>query len=329
MIRPEDQMNYCLKILFTTMVMFTLTLLTVSAQNKSVEWNETIDITYKAVHEQELKLDIYKPATSQTNLFPVVVYIHGGSWVKGDKSMVKDGFHFALFKSLINNGYAIVSIDYRLINQATTHFPAPIEDCKDAVRWLRKNGQDLQLDTAHIGLWGTSAGAHLSMLTAYTKVEDFHGAEELRGYSSKVNYVIDNFGPVDINKIFKPLICDFVLWTLKLCFRNTYDKRQSRLEAFTGLDLKHQKRAMCEMCRLYSPSKYINQKSVPTLIFHGNLDYTVPLVQSKILNRRLQKCGIPHELIIYRGQGHGLKTLNETNKNDMINRTLAFIKKYN
>jgi len=150
------------------------------------------DITYKTVDQKKMKLDIYQPLSSQNKKVPVVVYIHGGGWASGDKSEIHNDYRKVLLHALLTEGYAVISIDYRLTNRNGIHFPAPVLDCKDAIRWVYKNADAYHFDTEKIGLWGTSAGAHLAMLMAYSTDTDFYGAAELKKYSSKVKYVLNN-----------------------------------------------------------------------------------------------------------------------------------------
>ena len=98
---------------------------------------------------------------------------------------------------LVAKGYAVASINYRLSQHAV--FPAQIEDCKAAIRWLRANAAKYHLDPDHIGVWGASAGGHLVALLGTTG-----GVKELEGnggnldQSSRVQCVVDWFGPTDL-----------------------------------------------------------------------------------------------------------------------------------
>ena len=112
------------------------------------------DLVYKRVNGEVLTLDLYFPEKFSGPL-PVIVWIHGGGWSRGRKERCPA-------VALVNDGYVIASIDYRLTS--TAPFPAQIEDCKAAVRWLRANASQYSLDPDHIGVWGHSAGGHLAAL---------------------------------------------------------------------------------------------------------------------------------------------------------------------
>jgi acetyl esterase/lipase len=285
------------------------------------------DITYKDSDQGKLKLDIYQPQ-SQAEQNPVIVFIHGGGWATGDKTEIQQDYRAVLLKALLDNGYAIISIDYRLTDLEHIHFPAPVIDCKDAVRWVYKNADLYHFDVDHIGVWGTSAGAHMAMLLAYSGDKDFYGAEELSTYRSKVNYVFNHYGPVDLNTLFKPNLGYVKLGLARIFLKRKYNLRQSRLSTFSGMDIENQKKEVITFTELYSPIKYVGPETVPTFSIHGNKDETVPLRQAKILIRALRKYHVPHQLIVYPGQGHGLKTLNGEQVSDLARRMLLFISKY-
>jgi acetyl esterase/lipase len=123
---------------------------------------------------------------------PLIVWIHGGAFLFGSK----EGFpvepvplHFLL------EGYAVASINYRLSLEAV--FPAQLEDCKAAIRWLRAHADEFGVDPNRIGVWGASAGGNLAALLGTTgEVRDFEVGENL-DYSSRVQAVCDFYGPTD------------------------------------------------------------------------------------------------------------------------------------
>ncbi len=125
---------------------------------KGNELAEYLDLTFSINGDVSLKLDLYKPKNSDESL-PAVVCIHGGGWSKGSRK----GFG-KMAKILANNGFVAVSIDYRLSGVAP--FPAQIQDCKAAVRWLRLNAEKYGIDASRIGAIGHSAGGHLTALLA-------------------------------------------------------------------------------------------------------------------------------------------------------------------
>ena len=105
-----------------------------------------------------------------------------------------------LSRFFAERGFAMVSIDYRLSDESV--FPAPIEDVKTAVRWIRSVADTFALDSDHVCLWGSSAGGHLAACAALSSAEQFQGSEHL-SYSSAVQAVVDGYGPVDFSLIDK------------------------------------------------------------------------------------------------------------------------------
>ncbi|MCB1092142.1 MAG: alpha/beta hydrolase [Verrucomicrobiae bacterium] len=124
-----------------------------------------LDLTYGQTPEQELKLDIYRPKTDTT--LPACVLVHGGGWMKGDKEKFRP-----LAIALAERGYVVANVEYRLGGVAK--YPAGVQDCSLAVRWLRANAKRFGADPARIGTWGGSAGGHLvGMLAGSLPTERF------------------------------------------------------------------------------------------------------------------------------------------------------------
>lgn len=295
-----------------------------SAETAKKAGGKKPDITYKTVDGLELKLDLYQPLSGTPDKFPVMVYIHGGGWAMGDKSEIHQDYRKDLMEAFLAKGYAVISIDYRLTDLENTHFPAPLIDCKDAVRWIYKHADHYQLDADQIGLWGSSAGANLALLIAYSADTDFSGDAELSGYPAKVKYVLNHYGPVDLNKLFRPKISNFILWLVKKFARRKYELRQSRLSSFSGMDLQRQKAEVSGFIARFSPVNYISAGAVPTFTIHGDHDETVPVRQARLIDAMLAKFHVQRHLIIYAGEGHGLKTLSQDQIRDLIIKTLVF-----
>ncbi len=150
------------------------------------------------VDGDDLMLDVYFPADKVYDKYPVAVYIHGGGFLSGSKDRV---FKYkSIAGTMMKMGYAVVSIDYRLLDGDNT-FPDNIIDCKDAIRWIYKNADEYGFDTNNIGVWGTSAGGHLALMTGYTADDEYVGDTALSQYSSDVSWAIDLFGASDLETI--------------------------------------------------------------------------------------------------------------------------------
>ena len=127
-----------------------------------------LDVTYARYGDRTLEMDIYRPRGVWGEL-PAVVCIHGGGWANGNRRN-----HEKITQSLAARGYVAATISYRLSGEAP--FPAAIQDCKAAVRFLRANAKAYGIDTGNIGAIGLSAGGHLTALLATSD-----GAKELEG----------------------------------------------------------------------------------------------------------------------------------------------------
>lgn len=284
------------------------------------------NVVYKEEGGRRLHLDIYMPRTVHDGaaLAPVVVFIHGGSWVEASKNNIKRTFRQYVLKTLNENGFAVVSVDYRLANKNLSHMQHQIADCKDAVRWVRKNGADYGLDADNIGVWGASAGAQLAMMAAYTDETCYSGTAELSDVSSRVNYLIDTYGPTDLNTLFRTDLNPFLSAFAKLCVRKVIMKRNRQLRCVTGFDIETQKKRVMQLCREYSPINYVRKDCCPTLIMHGGADTTVKIEQSVKLFIELRKCGVDAKMVRYRRLRHSFCNASVAEAYDVAHRILSF-----
>src|SRR5437868_4772034 len=147
------------------------------------------DLEYVANGHERNKLDLFVPESADGPL-PLIIWVHGGGWQAGSK----DGCP-PLRGGHTQRGYAVASINYRLSGHAP--FPAQIEDCKAAIRWLRAHAKEYNLDPKRFGVWGSSAGGHLvALLGTSGDVKEFDVGANL-DQSSRVQAVCDYFGPTD------------------------------------------------------------------------------------------------------------------------------------
>lgn len=238
------------------------------------------NLVYARAGAKDLLLDLYLPESAPGRL-PVILWVHGGAWRGGNKENCP-----AIRQA--GRGYAVASINYRLSQEAV--FPAQIEDCKAAVRWLRANAAEYSLDSNRIGAWGASAGGHLvALLGTSGGVRELEGALGNPNYSSRVQAVVDFFGPTDFLEIgkFPSKIAHFAA-----------DSPESQL--LGGPVLENQEKA-----RRANPITYISKDDPPFLIMHGDRDQSVPLNQSELLRDALKKAGVQVTFQIVPGAGHG------------------------
>jgi acetyl esterase/lipase len=238
----------------------------------------------KGGHEQQ-KLDLYLPPKADAPL-PVIVWIHGGAWSGGGRDNPGQVLAF------VAKGYAVASISHRLSQQAT--FPAQIEDCKAAVRWLRANAKMYALDADHIGAWGASSGGHLVALLGTTGgVKELEGDGGNAGQSSRVQAVVDFFGPTD----FLQMDAHALKGGLK------HDPATSPESRLIGGPIQKN----VEKVKRASPITYITKETPPFFIAHGEQDSLVPCHQSELLYEALKKAEVEVTFQSIPGAGHGGK----------------------
>ncbi|MDR6404070.1 MULTISPECIES: alpha/beta hydrolase [Chryseobacterium] len=275
------------------------------------------------VNGEAVTLDLYKPKNSFHEKLPVVIYIHGGGWTEGDKAIPENSYLENTIIKLVEKKYAVISINYTLINE-NVHFPKPIEDCKDAIRWVRKNAAKYNFDTNNIGLFGCSAGGHLSLLAAYTNDNEFVGNPELSQYSAKVNYVVDQFGPTDLNKLLFTSVGKLPGAVLGLNAKQAIEIRKKIIGEISGFDINMDKRKTVDYFKTISAISYV-RNAVPTLIQHGNGDEIVPVKQSKELHNKLDKLNIQSFLTVVEGGVHGFRTTDQKSLDKIVDEVVRFI----
>lgn len=242
------------------------------------------DLAYVTNGHERQKLDLYLPAQGEQR--PLIIWIHGGAFRMGSK---EGNEHDQLPLDYLARGYGVASINYRLSQHAI--FPAQIEDCKAAVRWLRAHAEQFNLDPTRFATWGPSAGGHLAAMVGTTAdVAEFEVGAHL-DVSSRVQCVVDYFGPTDFLQMDQQRLPDGMI-------HDTPDSPESELVG--GPIQQHPaKVARC------NPITYVTSAAPPFLIVHGDCDPLVPYGQSQLLVAALQKAGVAVTFYTVVGAGHG------------------------
>lgn len=242
------------------------------------------------------KLDLYLPSPPAVRTWekpptggykrnlPLIIWIHGGAWLIGSKDDTVP-------LDLLAEGYAVASIDYRLSGDAK--FPAQIEDCKTAVRWLRANAKRYGLDAERFAAFGESAGGHLAAMLGTTgDTKEFDVGENL-DQSSRVQAVVDFYGASDFlqkDAHFPP--------NKKRGLAADANSPESRLIGGAIMENK-------DKAAKANPITYITKTSAPFLLVHGDADLINPHHQSELLATALKKAHVPAMLYTVKGGGHG------------------------
>lgn len=237
------------------------------------------DVEYGRAGDRPLKLDLYCPKHKSEKPLPVIVFVHGGAWISGDKSTAAS----RLAALAAQGDYVCASVGYRLSGEAT--WPAQIHDCKAAIRWLRANAAKYHLDPEKIGVWGVSAGGHLvSMLGTSGDVKDLEGDCGSADQSSRVTCVVDFCGPSDFSAI---PIATHAAGPIRQLLGGSLEEIKGKLTAA-------------------SPVTYVSKDDPPFLIVHGTDDNTVPIRQAEILYEALQQADVEAVFLKIEGGGHGI-----------------------
>ena len=253
------------------------------------------DIAYVEGGHERQKLDLFLPEKADAPR-PLIVWVHGGAWLAGGKDQCP-----AL--RFVGEGYAVASVGYRLSQHAV--FPAQIEDCKAAIRWLRAHAKDYALDPQRIGVWGSSAGGHLvALLGTSGDVKDFDTGANL-DQSSAVQAVCDWFGPTDLTAMAAHALPGATI---------DHDAPDAPEAKLIGGAVQENKAKAARA----NPIAYASRDDAPFLIMHGDRDPTVPYHQSQLLFDALKQAGASVHLHTIHGAGHGGAGFNGRDTGEMV-----------
>lgn len=230
------------------------------------------DIAYLPAGRLE-KLDLYRPVGEPPagTLWPGVLIIHGGGWTSGDKGAKRE---INIGTTLASHGYVCISINYALAKPGQPTWPTNIQDCKRAVRWLRRNADKYHIDAEHIGAIGGSAGGHLTAMVALAGPEVGLEPQEDAEYSSRVQAAVPMYGAMLSSS---PPLHPMLPGTKA-------DSPEVYIQAMAA--------------------SHVTKDDPPILLLHGTADALVPVSQSEGLDQRLAEVGVEHQLVIIEGAPH-------------------------
>jgi acetyl esterase/lipase len=242
------------------------------------------DVAYVTRGSAAQILDVYAPKDG-TNL-PLIIWIHGGAFLFGSKDEI---LAEPVVLGFLLQGYAVAAINYRLSKEAL--FPAQLEDCKAAVRWLRAHAGEFGIDPNRIGAWGPSAGGYLATLLGVTgETHEFDVGENLN-CSSRVQAVCDFFGPTDFLQMDAHRLSD----------GDIHDAADSPESKLIGGPIQDRP----EKVKRANPITYVTKSAPPFLIVHGKADRVVPFNQSELLAAALSSAGVTVKFYPVEKAGHG------------------------
>lgn len=271
----------------------------------------TDHIVFKQAGGTDLKLMMFMPLEKKFEKPPLVIYIHGGGWGKGDRYKVLRRDIIDVVRSLNQQGVACASIEYRLADGGEAKVNDCVADCKDAVRFLVKNAAQYGVDPQRIGTFGSSAGGHLTLVTALSADKDYPCDPALDGPSGRIRCVAAYY----------PLV-SFV--DTELMKGSNFERPQRMIPLLGGLAKdKH------ELAMKLSPIALLRPDSPPIFVAHGDADKVLSFQNAIALRDAAQARGVPVECIISKGADHGFSGDSIVPTIEEINRlTVAFFLKH-
>jgi len=277
-----------------------------------------LDVTYKTTAQGPLKLDLHYPAAPKAgDKFPLVLFMHGGGWAAGNKTIGDRGVRFLGVKALNAQGFCVASVDYRL---CTKDGIITIRDCitdsKDALRFLAKNAEQFSLDANRVFTWGDSAGGHLAQMVLLSP-ESFPGDPVLADAKYRLIAGVSWYGPCDFEKT------ELFNGPGQTGVRDRFGPRIIKSDA----DAKAKLAAYREV----SPVNYLKADSPPLLMVQGDKDTTIPVHHARYMKERAEAVKAPVEILIVENSAHNWKEAGgalRPSLDEIVAKSAAFLKEH-
>lgn len=237
------------------------------------------NIAYSSDDNVKHLLDLYLPFDGMGDL-PVVIFIHGGGWISNDK-YADMGYMMNTMAAMLNNGFAVASIDYRFAQDAV--FPLILQDCNEGVSYLYDHAEEYNLDFENVALMGFSAGGHLASLMGTSQnneVHDFYVDRTYRPFQYKA--VVDYYGPTDL-----------------VLLPGNEDPDSPEATLIGAEPLLHP-----DLAKVASPITYLDKNDPPFIIYHGEKDNILSNKQSKLFSAWLTHFGVDNKITIVKDAPH-------------------------
>lgn len=284
---------------------------------------------YKTVGDCRIKVDVYHNASGKAPR-PVIVCIHGGALITGGRYPIP----MDLFHPLLERGYAVVSIDYRLAPE--TKLPEIIKDVQDAWRWVREHGPELfGADPERIAVQGGSAGGYLTLMTGFCVEPRPKALVSFYGYGDIVGDWYSNPDPyystqplvskeAAYSAVGEGVPCGYPQGNRRHEFYLYCRQNGLWPKEVSGFDPKTQPDAF----KPYCPLQNVSAQYPPTLLAHGDTDTDVPYDQSVRMDAALTQAKVEHAFITLKGAGHGFSRSNKEEYRALMERTTGFLAKH-
>ncbi|GAB4153026.1 MAG: hypothetical protein Tsb009_29220 [Planctomycetaceae bacterium] len=240
--------------------------------------SEQLDVVYADYGKRKMHMDVFTPKFGKAP-YPAIVVVHGGGWLKGNKSKFR-----ALAIALAAKGYVTAAVEYRLGGEAL--FPAGIQDCNASVRFLRANAKRFKIDPHRIGAVGGSAGGHLvGLMATAPHIQEFQQAGGFRDASSRLQAAIVMAGPLE-------------LASGPVAEKSRKMPAQSNANKWFGKTIDQAP----ELYKKASPYTHVSKNSPPILFMVGEHDKPE---RNAATRKKLKKLGIKTGVKIYANGKHG------------------------
>ena len=251
-----------------------------------------------------LTMDVFTPKENPNGA--AVVFVVSGGFFSSH-----DAIHPAFFTEFLNRGYTVFAVVHG--SQPRYTIPDAVADLNRAVRYIRFHAKDYKIDPERIGITGASAGGHLSLMigTAGTLGNPL-ARDAVERTSSRVQAVACYFPPTDVLNYGRPGNVALGTGLLKE-FRAPFEFREIDPRTRTYVQIADKKRIL-EIARQISPAYHVTKDDPPTLIIHGDADKLVPIQQAELIMAKFKEAGVPAELVVKKGAGHGWLTIGADQK---------------
>lgn len=263
----------------------------------------------------DLHLDVLQVPSAKPT--PVVLQLHGGGWIRGDRPS-----GYGTFRAFLAAGMSVVTVQYRLAREAPA--PAAIEDVRCALAWIKANASKYNFDPSRVVTYGESAGGHLALMAAYAPASfNRTGCTD----QPRVAAVLDFLGPTNLAEGLtgsgsSSFTHEWLGADMPLSVENGdpgADNPSRRHARWPEPDEKTLARA-----RMMSPMTYVRKELPPTFIVYGDKDRTVDPTQDIQLQKALDAVGVPNGVDVVAGRGHGGFSKEENDESKLL--CLKFLK---
>ena len=255
----------------------------------------TKDVVYGRKHGMALTLDVFAPKGKSNGLG--AIFVVSGGWFSAHEA-IAPGF----LEPLVRRGYTVFAVVHG--SQPRYTIPEAIDDLNRATRFVRHHAKDYKIDPDHLGIYGMSAGGHLSLMQATAgDLGKPNPLDPVGRTSSRVQAVACFFPPTDFLNYGKPGESGMGVGLLH-AFRAPFDFHEFDPKQSVYVPIKDESRVH-QIGHDISPITHVSKDDPPTLILHGDADKLVPIQQAEIMVKKLNEAGVEAKLVVKRGAAHG------------------------